>query len=242
MPRLIVLKLKERTTKSDSPNNIDFDNIPGMFFANRESRTIALHHYDQIFTVSITKSIKLLTRDGFRWDSHVMCRIPVVMSAIDEIAFSMSQIRDYIGYYHLAVSIDAAAGAPTPYIQRLSLLHDSLMRPGIDTEHLARLLNPSCPEWDASDSTTYDHGMKSMTWKPFIQWPKLSLSEKYLRQWETLRLKFVTGRRGNIDRWLSSGFIGWSQGAILSMGDGDLGACVVSFAHPDEPDEAEDGW
>lgn len=237
-PRLIVLDLKDRTTETESPTNIDFNNIPGMLFANRESRTIALHHCNQKFTVSITKSVRIWP-DGCkpeRWNSHVMCRIPVIMSAVDEIAFSASQFLSHTRDDHLAVSIDAPAGAPEPYIQRISMLNDNLMRRGIDTEHLARLLNPSCPEWDASESTNYGRGTKTMTWKPLHQWPKLSLSEKHLEQWETLRLEIEGSSLVNADRWLRSGFAWWYKGVDLdlSMGRG-VGAWVFDFALPDEP-------
>lgn len=108
VPRVIVLKPQDQTAETDSSTRIDFNKIPGMLFANRESRLFALRHYDQKFTLTFSEWVPTQP-DGST--SRHMCRIPVIRSTLDEIALSRSQIRAQMqGYGLLSISIDAHLG------------------------------------------------------------------------------------------------------------------------------------
>lgn len=200
VPRVIILKPKDRTTETESPTEVDFNKVPGMLSANRESRLIALNHYDQRFTLAFSKQVPTQP-DGST--SRLLCRIPVIMSTLDEIAFSRSQIRtQFTDDDELRLSIDTPAGAPYPHIERFSLLGDSLMRHGIDTEHLARLLNPEGPDYEFNNIFS----CRSVKWRPFSQCPKLGLSDQYPEGVESAIFEFESFPGMGLNEWLRFGF------------------------------------
>lgn len=230
VPRVIVLKPQDRATNIDSPTGIDFNEIPGMLFANRESRLIALRHYDQRFTLTFSERVPAQPDGSI---SRTMCRIPVIMSTIDEVAFSRTQIRAKMhGHDRLSISIDAAPGAPEPRIERFSLLGDSLMRHGIDTEHLARLLNPKTPEWKATIIKFDIYATRYIDWRPFSQCPELGLSERHRNGRESLCIQFESFRAITLDEWLRSGFRSWCRHELDFVDHGYIDACVFDPTLP----------
>ncbi|KAK7700987.1 hypothetical protein SLS64_010581 [Diaporthe eres] len=228
--RVILLKPQDRTAETDSPTEIDFNKIPGMLFANRESRLIALGHYDQRFTLTFSERVPTQP-DGST--SRHMCRIPVIMSTLDEIAFSRSQIRAQMqGYGPLSISIDAAPGAPEPRIERFSLLGDSLMRHGINTEHLARLLNPRTPEWKSTIINFDIYATRYIDWRPFNQYQELGLSDKHRNGVESLCIQFESFRATTLEEWLRSGFSSWCRHELYFVDKRYIDACVFDPTWP----------
>lgn len=231
VPRVIVLEPQDRNAETDSTPRIDFNKIPGMLFANRESRLIALRHYDQRFTLTFSKRVSKNQPDGST--NRLMCRIPVIMSTLDEIAFSRPQIRAQIkGYDLLSISIDAAPGAPEPQIERFSLLGDSLMRPGIDTERLAQLLNPKTPNWKATIINFDIYATRYIDWRPFNQYQEPGLSEKHRNGMESLCVQFESFRAMTLDEWLRSGFRSWCHHEMSFVDKGYIDACVFDPTWP----------
>ncbi|KAG6358315.1 hypothetical protein INS49_014199 [Diaporthe citri] len=230
MPRVIILKPQDRTAETNSPTRIDFNKIPGMLFANRESRLIALRHYDQRFTLTFSERVPTQP-DGST--SRLMCRIPVIMSTLDELAFSRPQIRFQMeGRDRLSISIDAAPGAPEPQIERFSLLGDSLVRHGIDTEHLARLLNPKTPEWKATIINFDIYATRYISWRPFSRRQELGLSDQHRKGVESLCIQFESFRAITLDEWLRSGFSSWCRHDLYFVDHGYVDACVFDPTWP----------
>lgn len=225
VPRVIILEPKNWAAETESTTETDSNKVPGMLSANRESRLIALHHYNQKFTLTFSTQMSTRLRDSTRC---LIRRIPVIMSTLDEIAFSSSQICTQVTADEcLTISIGAVAGALEPCIKRFSMLGDTLMRRGINTEHLARLLNPRCPEWDAKDSTdTNRRRTQTVEWKPFSQWTKLGLPEEYSERWETLSVDF-----GPHD-WLSPRHSSWCHGDSNLMGWDRIDAFIFDLPTP----------
>lgn len=230
VPRVIILNPRHRNAETDSPTRIDFNKIPGMLFANRESRLIALRHYDQRFTLTFSERVPTQA-DGST--SRLMCQFPVIMSTLDEVAFSRPQIRaDIRGHDRLSISIDAAPGAPEPQIERFSLLGDKLMRPGVNTEHLAGLLNPKTPEWRSSMINFDRYTSRYIDWRPFSQCQAIGPSDRKRDGVECLCIQFETFRVMGFDEWLRSGFKFWCRYELYLVDHGHIDACVFDLTFP----------
>lgn len=198
-PRVIIIRPQERNAETDSPTRVDFNKIPGMLFANRESRLIAQRHYDQRFFFTFYTRLPTVQPDGSNY--RVMCQIPVIMSALDEIAYSRSHIRAQVQKYpSIRTAINTFVGAPQPQIKRLSILSDRLIRHGINAEQLARLLDPVAPEY-----LNYIISSGEMfTWSTFGKCSEPELSDWYPEGVESLCIG-MSYPRGLIE-WLRSGF------------------------------------
>lgn len=199
-PRVIILKPKERNAETDAPTKVDFNKIPAMLFVNQESRLIAQHHYDQRFILNFSEETPNTAQPDGSY-SRLICQIPVIMSALDEIAFSRSQICTQIqDHDSLRISIDSAFGAPQFEITRVSVLSDRLIRHGINTEQLARLLDPTTPEYlnyiIFSDDDLY--------WNPFMRCSEPELSDWYPEGVESLCIEIVFEPCLGLDDWWNS--------------------------------------
>lgn len=225
VPRVVIIKPKDRATKTDLPNKVDFNQIPGMLFVNRESRLIALRHYDQRFTLTFSKRVPAQP-DGST--QRLMCRIPVIMSTIDQLAFSRPQLRAEITTFdHVSISIDAAPGVPEPQIGRISLLGDTLVRPGINTENLARLLDPMAPEWESTIDESGIFASRYIDWRPFSRCPDLGVSGRDSKAVETLCIKFKFSFSAGLQEWFRSGLDSWCRREIYFLDVGVIDACVL---------------
>lgn len=191
-PRLLLLKPGQRNTTSESQSKVDFTIIPGMLYANRESRRIALLHYDQRFTLDFTKFVGVR---GTRFST----RIPIIMSSIDKIAFSISQVdADFRLRNVIWVSLDAAPGEPEPWVESFALLNDSIMRPGIDTEHLARILDPEFSGLNLTSSADINVE-QFIDWSPFSRRPEPGILDDNPEGVETFRVRFEACRDGHVE-------------------------------------------
>lgn len=225
VPRVVIIKPKDRATETDSPTKGDFNQIPGMLFVNRESRLIALRHFDQRFTLTFSKRMPAQPDGPI---SRLMCRIPVIMSTIDQLAFSRPQLRAEITTFdHVSISIDAAAGAPEPQIGRISLLGDSLVRPGINTEDLARLLDPMAPEWESTIGRSGFFASRYIDWCPFGRCPELETSHRRdPKAVETLCVQFEFSFGASLQEWFRSGLGPWCRRKMYFLDVGAIDACV----------------
>lgn len=213
-PRVIILKPKERNAETDSPTRVDFNKIPAMLFVNKESRLIAQHHYDQRFILDFSaETPHRIQPDGSI--SRLICQIPVIMSALDEIAFSRSQIRTQIqDHDSLRISIDPVFGAPQVEITRVSVLSDRLISHGINTEQLARLLDPTAPEYlnynIFSDNESY--------WNPFLRCSEPELPDWYPEGVESLCIEIGFEPCLGLEDWWNSEYSFAYDREICTMG------------------------
>ncbi|KAK2609520.1 hypothetical protein N8I77_003017 [Diaporthe amygdali] len=227
VPRVIVLKPRKETSESDTQQLVDYSIIPGILYANWESRSIALKHYDQKLALTFTKWAPVEADSAVRTTS----RIPIIMAACDEIAFSSSHIGTVFAPHDVvSISIDTAPGAPEPWIRRFSLLGDKLTSYGIDTEHLARLLNPESFEYDCSESADI-FVTQTIDWVPFNQWHEIGLSEEYPEGMDTLCVHFELAH-SSLDSWLSSRFNSWCRSATYFMDRDGIHASVLELPNP----------
>ncbi|KAL1852879.1 hypothetical protein Daus18300_011961 [Diaporthe australafricana] len=226
VPRVILVSPNhgEYRDESNLPADAIYDTIPGILHVNRESRSIALEHYDQRFTLTFSKPYGCMGRSP----PPPICRIPIIMASCDEIAFSVSQVCAQIGPSELTrVEIEVPDGAPQPWITRLCLLGDRLTRRGIDTERLARILDPWSSEWYFDDDPTI-YKTQGIDWMPFNQWPELGLSDEYSEEVETLWVDFHhTGME--VEDWLGGSFNGQCRNEKEVMDRDGLDAVVYDM-------------
>jgi hypothetical protein len=200
-PRVIMIYPRDGRSDTDSLNQVDYKKVPGMLFANRESRKIALHHYDQRFTFTFSEPAP--TEEG-----GVMCRIPVIMSTHDELAFSHSYLSARcLQFDQVLASVDAADGFPKPCIKRISLLGDSIMRKSINEEHLARHLSPDPNVWDTRDNIDFvgQDSFWNTEWISFAKFPGIRTLGPWLEDGENIYIRFDNGmipQNFSYDEWL----------------------------------------
>lgn len=233
-PRVIMIYPCDSRVETDSLNQVDFDKIPGMLFANQESRRIALHHYKQRFTLTFTMRGRTTDR--------LMCRIPVIMSSHDELAFSAHYLSSVIEPRPTwsiepwrpiwSIDVESADGAPVPRIKRLSLLGDSLMREGINEENLVQLLDCGSRFWDLTPYQDQDPPWTT-NWSPFGKQPDLRTFGPHLEDVEGVCIDFYyVSRHTYWGRWLAVSFSDWCAGSMYMMHRDQIDGCVVNLPVP----------
>lgn len=231
-PRVIMIYPRDGRTQTESPQQIDWKKIPGILFANRESRKIAEHHYDQKFTLAFCKSMPMV----------VMCQIPVVMSAHDELAMSAIYLSTKFEERDIAdVTVTAAVGAPQPLIQRISLLGPSLTREGINQEHLAQLLSMFSGAWDIPGDSSAAFPWTTR-WSPFGKQPDPTTFGRHLGDVEDVSIQHqITGSDNTLEDWLWMTFNLWCFDSIYDNEWDWVDAWVAERPEPDleEGDEEE---
>lgn len=227
-PRVIMIYPCDSRVETDSLNQVDFDKIPGMLFANQESRRIALHHYDQRFTLTFTKP---------NGRGRLMrSRIPVIMSSHDELAFPAHNLSSVIEEWpRWSISVEAADGAPTPWIKRFSLLGDRLMREGIKEHNLARILDPDSHSWHRASYTSKDHPWYiNCKWRPHSDKPDFKTFGPHLEdlmEGAGVHFVFIPGD-DSVRHWMQWHFNIWCRLSMLMMDRYWLDACVVELPQP----------
>lgn len=225
VPRIIMIYPCDPRVDPDLLTLVDFDKIPGMLFANQESRRIALHHYNQRFTLIFTKS---------KGRGDIVCRIPVIMSSHDELAFSAHHLSSRIeDWPRWTISVRAADGAPTPWIKRFSLLGDSLMREGINEHHLAQILNPDFHAWDSTSYISKDHPWY-INWRPLSNQADWKTFGPYLEdsmEEACFQFDYITSDCG-LEWWLRWYFNTWCSVSMFVMDQNWIDACVVELPQP----------
>lgn len=232
-PRVIMIYPCDSRVETDSLNQVDFDKIPGMLFANQESRRIALHHYDQRFTLKFTQRVPTPTIPGE--PDRILCRIPVIMSSHEELAFSAHYLSSVIEPHSVwSIDVEAADGAPGPWIKRLSLLGDSLMREGINEGNLVQLLNHESRVWDSIDDYGLDRPWTT-NWSPFGKQPDLRTFGPHLEDVEGVCIEFYYVPQpspASLEWWLSGSFNAWCVSSMHLMHRDWIDGCVVLLPEP----------
>ena len=159
------------------------------------------------------------------------------MATHDEVALSASQIASHWPLDNwsevVSISIDAADGAPEPSISRFSMLGDSLMRDGINTEYLAQLLDRDSSAWARTDFISIENPW-TIDWSPFSQSREIEIFDTYTEDGESAKNGeyFEDGEHSedgesvciqfdrnsdSLGHWLRMGFNRWCHRAMYYM-------------------------